>query len=425
MDVDAFAKMLLTGNSGLAQPAPEVPDAQVKGSLVQQPVLRQSLFEPVHQFQPQSPRLAESSPEQSESDEDNGDHTEHTSLMGGSRPPDPKPLPPKHKHGRLINPQGPQTVSFEEFDSSIPDPSSVLPQSPRISQITNGERPGLMRSSSDLNKPLPPPPPPESVSPDFELASGSGENGSLTPAVERKSMGDEYLAKKAPPPPPPVSRRAGPFRTPLPLVRTRANSSLNQTASPENENITSNAYSTGQPTGETGEAAGMERQAGTLPRQPHKFKPPPPPSRGIHRPTPPISRTPSQQSTSSAGNWRMSQNLSIAPPPPPPRRRDAKRISYDGTSVSPDARRMSNDSRGSSIDLRRASGQSFDAGRRDSISSLERVMEHDTPRSTRGGTTPKPADGFASTAPPRPDIMADLSAFQREVDALREREQTR
>lgn len=423
MDVDAFTRMLLTGNAGAAQNTPISQTAPRLGNPGVPAVHKDTLYGPTHNYQPQSPRFPGSSSEGTDSEEEADDDDEHSGLMSDSRATDPKPPTPKHKHGRLIKPQGPgpQTVSFDDFDTSFGTPLTAImsPQSPRLTQLTNGARPMLTRQGSDLNKPLPPPPPPESVSPDPESAISEVNPPSQLPTAQNTSRSEDYLAKKAPPPPPPASRRGGSSRPSVPMTRTRTNSSLNRSTHAPYESSTTSDFATEplsmEPTQLAGGGAAEEPSAHQVP----KMKPPPPPSRSMPKLTPSVSRNSSQQSTSSTGNRRISQNLGAAPPPPPPRRRDAKRVSQDGTSVSPDARRMSNDSRNSSLDMRRISGQSFETGRRDSISSLERVIEHDSPQSSR--TTPKPREGFPSVAAPPKDILADLSAFQQEVDALHAR----
>jgi hypothetical protein len=108
--------------------------------------------------------------------------------------------------------------------------------------------------------------------------------------------------------------------------------------------------------------------------------PPPPPSRG----TSGAGRPPSVLSMDLSNEKRVS----MAPPPPPPRH--GRRISIDAQSPG---------------QSRRTSGEhprrSIESARRGSASSS--IREEESLGSNVG----------------RPDIMADLSALQREIDALR------
>jgi hypothetical protein len=108
--------------------------------------------------------------------------------------------------------------------------------------------------------------------------------------------------------------------------------------------------------------------------------PAPPPSRGSSR----AGRPPSVLSMDLSNDKRSV----MAPPPPPPRHR--RRISFDAQSPG---------------ESRRTSGEhprrSIESARRGSASSSIREEEN-----------------FVSSVG-RPDIMADLSALQREIDALR------
>jgi hypothetical protein len=110
--------------------------------------------------------------------------------------------------------------------------------------------------------------------------------------------------------------------------------------------------------------------------------PAPPPSRGSSR----AGRPPSVLSMDLSSDKRAS----MAPPPPPPPPRHGRRISTDAHSPG---------------ESRRTSGEhprrSIESARRGSVSSS--IREEEWLESNVG----------------RPDIMADLSALQREIDALR------
>jgi len=451
LDVEAFKRLLLTGNTGNSVSSP--PSTKENGSSTDtSSVSRQSIFEPVHDAHVDSPH---SSIDHSRSE--NGDNTddddEHSSLVGESSSKASKSPPPRHKHGNTLKLKGPQTVSFAEFDASFPSPVSA--QSPRMSQITQSSRPSLHRSTSDLNKPLPARPQ-ESSSPeedrphvpvkDSEIESLRSSNSSSSIVVE--------LPKKAQPPPPPAARRQGNAKSGSADQRPRSSSNLTQSSinedtieKPKNYRAapppplprSRSSYSQSSVVNQEQAANVSDGQStATIPHDPPtsvreqsaerstpKPKPPPPPSRlAMKTNNATLTRTASVQSTSSTGNRRISPSTATtAPPPPPPRRSDVRRTSNDGDASQGDLRRSSIDSRRSSTEYRRHSGQHFDPGRRGSVSSLQRVVEdggypHQGASFTGSPITSNDGNGAQSQAN---DLLADLSAFQREVDELRAR----
>ena len=433
MDVDAFTRMLLGGTSAATKIDSQNLASQAGPGSSAQSSSQQFGYEPTHQPGNESPRsLSDISPSDGEDDGDDADHTERSGLMSEARPKNHAPTPPQHRHGTPIAQKGPRTVSFADFDTSFT--TSAPPQSPRISQITNEVRPSLSRSSSDLNKPLPPPPPPESESPEVGPPTPEKDFKSEVPRPSSPTAEKGINSKKAPPPPPPASRRKAPSRSDATGTRIRASSDLSQTsyagdeglevrptrpAPPPSRAAPDNAVGRipiVQTPNESDSHAETSSEKVELESQPGKMKPPPPPpTRNSGKPMQSLSRTSSVQSNASGGVRRVSPGLGAVPPPPPPRRSDGKRASYDGSSRSPDARRTSTDSRASSKDfgsrdLRRVSGQSFGAERRDSLSSLQQVAED---------SSTKPENEIQNTSSSPNDILADLSAFQRELDELR------
>ncbi|CAD0053237.1 unnamed protein product, partial [Aureobasidium pullulans] len=153
MDVDAFTRMLLTGNTPSASPGPMTPSSRL-------PSGRTNSLGDLH---PESPSASDDEHHDDPPDQD------YEQLTGLVKTPEAhskkqKPPPPAHHHGKALPPtrKGPQTVSFADFDvpatpPALPSPSPASP------------KPQLMRSPSDLNKPLPPPPPPHQ-SPSPEVA---------------------------------------------------------------------------------------------------------------------------------------------------------------------------------------------------------------------------------------------------------------
>lgn len=444
LDVDQFKNILLTGSA--APSPPSAAGATTAGAAISQPrppdsnsasTDNSSLFDPAYGVRSESPRT---SFDEYEDASDNGedDDTEHSNLMGSDGRLDDlaPPAPPKPQ-----KPRGPQTVSFADFDQTIPPDfiSSQRAKSPANPQLTGILRPPMTRSSSDLNKPLPPPPrspaePPAPSVPEKDSPAPQQPLPSPTPTDD----------KKAPPPPP--TRRKGPDSG-----RPRSSSNLSNTTQ---DSVNSMATS------------GSPAQVPTPPRTDEtgsKLAPPPPPARKSNSnsqsstpavetppkepspsnstnevpkaaPAPPPRRHPSKAirqtpSHSPAGVNRQSMkpgdaflsslttgtpNASAnsnsnahapanAPPAPPPRRAaGSKRTSFEGP---PDtlARRLSTEHH------RRSSNNSFDSDRSGSISSLQRVAEPG--ESTEQAVVSPPAE--------QRDILADMTAFQAEIDALR------
>lgn len=340
---------------------------------------------------------------------------------------------------RTVPRTGPQTISFSDFESSFPslsveDSSSGLKRPP--------SRPTLARSTSDLNKPLPRPPATglpagaTVVNREKTEAAQSDPSGPSVPSTVHNDMAKKSQPSPSPPPPP-TSRRqgnassrprstsnlsnvssstetsehhnTGPTRNsrpaPLPPARRTSGLMTRTTQEAPSDNST--------PASDTGPRSQM-LEAGdggsTLDGASSKMRPPPPPPSRGSKPPPPLARTPSVQSTSSISNRRTSPSLGAAPPPPPPpRRSENKRLSREG-SFSTD-RRPSSESRRSSTEYRRSLVLSGDVQRRDSSASLQRVAEDLSPSATIPG---EPADSAVER-----DILADLSALQKEVDALR------
>lgn len=434
MDVDAFTKMLLTGNSGTASPIglskqTEPPgENRSEGISLAPEYRRPSMFDSISQIHPESPQL--SYDERSSDDEDRGDDLDHADGEGRSKKA--KPPPPQHHHGKRFSRKGPQTVSFADFDMSAASSPGQSPVTPGDLQGLGLSRPAPSRSISDLNKPLPLPP----------VGSFSPEPGPDVPIKDEEIMSinepeeqiDQDNIPKNTRPAPPVARRSS--QTYAKTGRTRSSSNLSKSSVPDDFGEDADAEAASQlsfaqslkpppppsrrainPQSGNGRdssvpsalpGANMQTSAGR--------PPPPPPSRGT-RINPGLTRTPSSQSTSSLGARRASPSLGQPPPPPPPRRSDPKRTSIDGSrysSTTADARRPSDASHRGSAELRRLSGASWNSGRTPSISSLQNVPEDnlDTPVAQRN----EPANITNEH-----DILGDMAAFQREIDELRAR----
>ena len=421
MDVDAFKRLLLTGTAGVSQSTPQPPNGSESNM---------NMSSKRYNFQPpkdQHPGSGSASPDTvSSEDEEEGavmrPDTGEPSQPVSADPPSldarsQKPAVPTHTHGKRHETTGPQTVSFADFDDAFASSENFATMPPWASPLT--------RTFSDLNKPLPLPPT------GSDLAAGTKfvEAPSVNADSVRSSVPGQYReedagkTKRAAPPPPTARRKAGP-----PTVRARNNSNRDlakgsldgadvvdqkPNAAPRPEPPPSRHAaplpggsamlpSVSSQNGDQDSRAPLPAMHALTERHPPKSKaPPPPPARLSSRSTSQLTRTPSAQSSTSITNRRVSPSPN-APPLPPPR--GSKRASYDGSSGA--------ELRTPKADTRRFSGQSFESrsSRRDSVSSLQRVAEDqspDTPKATRTADLPDR------------DMLADLDAFQREVDALR------
>lgn len=393
MNVDMFKNILMTGS---ASPSPPVtqhtqPQQPQDSSTDTSSVSRQSLFDPAHELHPESPRT--SFDQQSISDKDEEEDNEHVSLMGPttSRPePEGPPPPPKHRHGKALGPKGPQTVSFADFNESIPagwqQPPGV--RTPPVNSPLQGIlRPSTPRSpSSDLNKPLPnkplPPPPEAQAAPEAPAQPMANDKPETLPSVLQP---EASLPKKTPPPPPPTSRRQNQGQN-----RSRSGSNLTQNSIQEEDET---------------------------PKPVTKAVPPPPPSRRAHQasaqPSPAVETPPITEPSSP-----VSENK---PMPPPPRRNPSK----SGSS------HIRSSSNASSHSIPRHEGGAPPPApppRRGAGTARSSMSEHGYRRSSvhsvgsDASSLRQIDEGTHAEAPPEQperDIMADLAALQAEVDALR------
>ena len=374
-DVDDFKRLLLTGEKsgpGITTSAAPPVSFQSQHSLGDSSsntdassLSRQSIFEPATGPLQGSP---ETSLEASPLDDD------RQKLVGDlpSSLPKPKPSTPKHRHGKLVKTNAPQTVSFEDPSLSIAS-SDVTPKSPA--------------TLGNFDKPLPALPPSSSISESLILSEDTTKQDftSTTGYIPFASS-----TQKPNPPEPPLSRRQSKLK-PKPLATA-------EQVTPVPDQVT------------TAPSALSQSPPATTPKVP----PPPPPRR-----TGGLMRVNSSSSTSTTASFPPTQSQSsvddMAPksrppalpnhspnlsavkrqqnqpfsgssavaPPPPPRRRGSSQSSYTPSRLSGDYRTAGSER------LRSDSGAS-------SVSYL-----------------PTPSSSESK------DVMADLSALQREVDELR------
>ncbi|KAL3423808.1 hypothetical protein PVAG01_05555 [Phlyctema vagabunda] len=380
MDVDAFKRLLMTGSSGLGTPTTVgAPTLQVGhhglgdggSSTDVSSISRQSIFEPVHETHAETPRTSH---EISEPDDDHRGLTPDYSVMASSNRR--KPPPPNSRHGKLIK--------MELRDDPVSPGLQITPPSTGISQqYFNASTSSLLsseRSPTDLNKPLPPAP-----------TRASHES-------DRESIFDREAAGKTPEPPSPsasIKRKTPPAP---PITRRHSQLVSDSKLSRHNSGRLSPRVEE--------DGASISDSIAERPRSENGKAPPPPPSRRVGSvrvssasslnpqpqsppasalPPVPPARVPSvRQRPPSVSSMEIpvSRRASMVPPPPPPRH---------GQSIHDTSRRASGDS----------SRRSIDSNRRASAASSTSQM--DRPGTSSSGV----------------DVLADLSALQREIDALR------
>ncbi|KAL8722650.1 MAG: hypothetical protein Q9225_000882 [Loekoesia sp. 1 TL-2023] len=385
-DVDDFKRLLLTGEKlRTDKTTPTDTPAHIQGLQLgdsnsntdASSVSRQSIFEPHPEAHPESPGT---SMDVSLSDDERHGLVQSSPSLGRNRPS----VPPS-RHGKLVKQNVPQTVSFESLPSSPPGPDLISTSTAKLSSPTSPT------NSKDLNKPLPPPPRPASPTPMESTPAPSSDLAEEKETSFAPPHPPDQKATKRSPPALPAARRHGQARSRSSTNDSSRSTSISEELSQHTHPSPSNSSST---TSSKPPPLPPPRRAGTNPAQenispisgafpaidamePLPFKP---------RPPAPLSRTPSTTSVQRMSRISASSGSSGAVPPPPPRRRGS---SQSQSSFTPS--RLSGEYR---------------------ISSNER---------TRSGS------GASSTQqPPIPeaqtqgkDIMADLTALQREVDELR------
>ncbi|KAK5135191.1 hypothetical protein LTR08_005578 [Meristemomyces frigidus] len=438
LDVDVFKNILMGGGAAPTPPiaAQQQPQQrpQDSSSTDTSSVSAQSIFDPMHEAHPESPRT---SFDDHRSDSDEAVDDESSSLMGpvASRPVEEgPPRPPKQPDNRISRAY-PQTVSFADFDNFTP--TAFPPSAPRTPPV-NTPLQAVMRpltpkssSSSDLNKPLPPPPAEQGTYfPVTDVPQSDAMN--LQPLKAGPAAAGVLPQSKKAPPPPPNSRRqnqagSGEGRDrstsnlsqgsvqPAQLGETDATTratdqSLKPAPPPPPSRRSQPALTTPSPAAEMAPRAPLLNPGNPEP----KVMPPPPPRRQPGKSGTSLHRTPSNASRTSlprSDSFTAATASGQAPPAPPPRRGgSSKRDSIDGGPPNSMTTRRVNEPR-------RASGQSFESERSISITSLS-LKQVDEPGEVEEvakltGHSP-PAMASAQS-----DILADMSAFQAEIDALR------
>ncbi|KAL8746642.1 MAG: hypothetical protein Q9190_001364 [Brigantiaea leucoxantha] len=380
-DVDDFKRLLLTGEKLKSEKSAPPTHSNAQGPSAADAnsntdassVSKQSIFEPHHEAHQESPRTSiEVSPSD---DERHGLVQASSSARSWVRP-----SAPASRHGKLVKQNVPQAVLSESL------PSSPLGLASGLGPLDKSQSP------TDLNKPLPSPPGPSSpklgISVEIEKEVDSHQNTQHKDSREPKA---NYVQTRNPPPPP--ARRHSLTKSTTSSVDS---SSQRVSVDTTRDNLDSQS----------------EHDAPNMRSRPPI--PPPPRRAGIsnvkpelgsardgsyieasqfssHKPRPPVppSRTSSTSSIKRPVRVSTAPTSPSVPPPPPPRRRGSSQTSQGSFSSS------------------RFNGEyQMPGGERHTTGSVSSFA-------------PQASTTIAESQPEEKDIMADLSALQREVDELR------
>ena len=343
-DVDSFTKMMSTGAAPPPAAKPtssNIKDVDERGAQLRDDrdsTMSSNTFPSTSE--PSSTSYADLS---SATSEDESENEASKKAMSARQPPPP----PRHKHGKNVEPSGPQTVTFADFDMEAGQVGSTLSRSSTRELPTR--TPSASYNSGTTPKTVqqartPPPPPLARRTSLLRSKSPRDSETSSINSIQPQSPGHEPpspgLPKSTKAPPPPPSRRGG----------ARASLPPDQLSTADIMSINSDSNSLAEESISTNSSS--LRPAGAGP-----------------------------QSASRTSSGSVPTTSTMPPPPPPRRHRGSSKSSMEAPS-SNENRRTSHEG------SRRASG-------------LSQVSEADS--------TPKPTK----------DILADLSAFQAEVDALR------
>ncbi|KAL9122493.1 MAG: hypothetical protein Q9187_000950 [Circinaria calcarea] len=378
LDVDAFKRLLLTGDkdstTNSAPPTPSTHGFPLHGNqhgdsssnTDSSSLSRQSILGSQTDLHLETPRTSH---EISPSDED------HQYQFQSRSPKSDRFLPPipRSRNGNVLKGTLPQMVAFAEPASYTNQYEFAPPTSPM---------PKSLRSPTDLNKPLPPPP--TSHSPDSPADTPGAIN--QNPAETLSEPPNVSAPRVRVAPPPPLSRRLSQLRSQYPSNNPGTSTSITEESVTE---LVPPAVTAKPPAPLPPRRRGADRSQSLLEtRLPSELEADIGKSSiksQSSRPPPPPRRTPS--SSSARLPRRISPNMSNPsplPPPPPPRRRGSS---------------------GSSFSSRRVSGE---------VNHADVEGHYHASTSAHSSITPD----IIETKNEK-DVLADLTALQREVDALR------
>ncbi|KAK1492526.1 hypothetical protein CTAM01_09943 [Colletotrichum tamarilloi] len=378
MDVNAFKMLLLTGQAGAGTPPPQTSVSQgdkAPGASHAAP-------------EPEIPRTSQDMADRGVDDQ--------RSLLAHSPSVKKKPPPPSSRHGRKISVQtsGRPHISSETASPISPsDVNKPLPPAPSshggddTEDVFAREAAGKVPEQDSPTpssiptpalpatgkRPTPAPPPRRGHARSQSLTANAGVNAPSVPSYEadtpprsslesQRSRSESFRSINAPAPPPPRRPHAS-HRQSFQLASPSSGSFYG--ASPAPSDIDTSIHATEH-------------------TPPKTSPPPPPPARNTSIRRPPSVRSIEAPSRKISGG----KENAPPPPPPPPRQRGSSRGSMDGYGM-----------RRTSIDSTRAMGSNVPE---EPTAEDDAQQEYDAAKSGKGA-----------------DILADLDALQREVDALR------
>ena len=384
-DVDDFKRLLLKGETNTPGPTAAMPPpvsfqgqhgiGDSSSNTDTSSISRQSIFEPLSHPLQESPRTShESSPAD-----------EERQQLAGSPPISlgkTKPAVPRPRHGKLVKPNTPQTVSFEDPALSFSD-TVILPASP------TQKLPGTPNNGS---KPLPALPVTIQTSVAAKPNPGIPKRHSYSASSELQGSPNP---QKRNPPAPPLSRRHS--LRPKPFVTSERSTPISEEGSSDSFPISQSPPNTiskvpppppprraGQVRGESPSSISTTASAFAIQPQPRDDDS----STNSARPPTPPNRSPSLSAVKRQSTQPFTGSPSMAPPPPP-RRRGSSASSY-------------------SYNISRLSGNY-------STIATERMRSD----SNASSISQLPMSSPTPSSPESRDVLADLSALQREVDELR------
>ena len=379
--VDEFKNLLLTGNKSTSETtAPPIPPASIhalqasgdtSSNTDASSISRQSIFEPPPEVRQDTPRTSH---ELSSSDEERWQLVRSPQSAKESR----KPATPQSHHGKPMVENISQKGLYKE-------PSSPIASSGASDVSVGRSLSGSPRTPTNLNKPLPPPP-------TLEASDHNVPNQLQSLAQPKPDPPPVSPNRKREPPAPPSARRQGQARPKSLLGDTGRSIPMSEGKLPDPPQITS-VFPTQQP----------------FPSDSSAKPPPPPPRRpgpirglSTSSTTSGVSMVPTP-SSSNFSDESSSNTPKSRPPVPPTRNRSSSSLKRQmtlpaqtgitGLPPAPPPRR-------------RGSSQS-------SLSPTCLSGEYQPSFAERQRT-----DSGASSIQSK-DVMADLSALQKEVDALR------
>ncbi|TEA20586.1 hypothetical protein C8034_v008561 [Colletotrichum sidae] len=313
-----------------------------------------------------------------------GDTSRYRDAALTSAPAKRKPPPPSSRHGRRISVQTPERLVISSETTSPVSPSDFNKPLPPAPSSHAGETEDIFAREAAGKLPELDTPTPNSTS--TPALPAPGKRPTPAPPPRRGHARSQSLTASAGPNTPTASYEAEtPPRSSMESQRSCSESFRSITAPappPPRRPLASHRQSlqlTSSSTTSLNAASPAPTEADIHPANtlPKTSPPPPPPARNTS------TRRPASVRSFDATSRKLSGGRENVPPPPPPRQRGSSRSSLDGP------------------------------GRRPSVDST-RAFAMNVPEETGPGEVP-PGANVGKGA----DILADLVALQREVDALR------